>query len=111
MNPIRSFLSCTARPRGTRLAGALAVLVLAVGAASALELPSKPKAPLEPSGECEQDCFDDYADNMGRCNSIFCTHVLFITIFCDDVGLSQCGQKAGEVFDACMAHCNEATAG
>jgi len=110
MNPIRSFLSRIARPRGARLAGALAFLVLAVGAASALELPKKPKPPLAPSDECEQNCFDNYADNMGRCNSIFCTHVLFITLYCDDVGLSQCGQKASEVFDACMTHCNEATA-
>jgi len=110
MNPIRTSIRRAVRTRGPRLAGALAVLVLAVGAASALELPGKPKAPLAPSGECEQDCFDNYADNMGRCNSIFCTHVLFITLYCDDVGLSQCGEKAGEVFDACMAHCNEATA-
>ena len=110
MNPIRSFLSRIARPRGARLAGALAFLVLAVGAASALELPTKPKKPLAPANDCEQECFDNYADNMGRCNSIFCTHVLFITLYCDDVGLSQCGQKASEVFDACMANCNEATA-
>jgi|KBSSwiStaDraftv2_1062776.scaffolds.fasta_scaffold06689_9 hypothetical protein len=110
MNPIRPSLSRTARPQSARLAGALAVLVLAVGAASALDLPSEPKAPLAPSGGCEQDCFDNYADNMGRCNSIFCTHVLFITLYCDDVGLSECGQKAGDVFDACMAHCNQTTA-
>jgi hypothetical protein len=110
MNPNRTSFPRTVRPRGARLAGALAVLALAVGASSALELPSEPEAPLAPSGECEQDCFDNYADNMGRCNSIFCTHVLFITLYCDDVGLSQCGEKAGEVFDACMAHCNETTA-
>src|SRR4030095_12955325 len=98
MNPIRTSIPRTARLRGRRLAGALAVLVLAVGAASALVVPEKPKSPLAPSNECEQDCFDNYADNMGRCNSIFCTHVLFITLYCDDVGLSQCGQKASEVF-------------
>ena len=110
MNPIRSFLSRTARPRGARLTGALAVLVLAVGAASALELPKEPKAPLAPADACEQDCFDNYADNMGRCNAIFCTHLLFITLYCDDVGLSKCGENADAVFDACMAHCDEATA-
>ena len=110
MNPNRPSIPRTARRRGARLAGALAVLLLAVGAASALELPGEPKPPLAPSGECEQECFDNYADNMGRCNSLFCIHVLFITLYCDDVGLSQCGQKASEVFDACKAHCNEATA-
>ena len=106
---LSSFPRPAARPWSARLA-ALAVLVLAVGAASALDLPTEPKAPLAPSGDCEQDCFDNYADNMGRCNSIFCTHVLFITLYCDDVGLSQCGEKAGEVFDACMEHCNQVTA-
>ena len=110
MNLIPSSLPLFSGLRMARVAGALlAVLLMAAGVA-ALEEPKEPKKPLMPAGDCQQECFDKYADNASRCSSIWCTEFLFLTLWCDEPNLAACLQNAQQTFEACMDECNEVQA-
>ncbi len=54
---------------------------------------------------CKQLCFENYLANVERCEAIFCIHVLWLTLTCDDAGLAQCKLNAQAVFYACIAKC------
>jgi hypothetical protein len=95
------------------------VLGLASGAASAAPGPvpldgpgpvlgggGTPLPPTPPLNACAQRCFDTYIQNIGLCVSLFCGQFLFIT-WCDDDEMTQCKINAQEVFELCLAGCNE----
>ncbi|MHC4845696.1 MAG: hypothetical protein ACYTCU_06005 [Planctomycetota bacterium] len=92
----------------TAVLGLVLAVGMASGAAAAADSPGPvgggvlpPTMPLE---ECTQRCFDNYAENMGQCHTLFCSEWLFFT-FCDNDELAQCKANAQAVFDACLAHC------
>ena len=95
--------------RGGWLAIALAALLVGPAPLAGAQQPQQPKVPLDGnkplSCDCMQACFDGYVANAGRCESVWCTKLLFITLFCDDDALSDCMSKASAAFDDCLEDC------